>query len=68
MWPRRAVAVFDNDGTLWSEQPLYFEVLFSMDEVRRLAPEHPQWKTQQPFKAVLDNDHKALAGRAWTGC
>lgn len=65
--PAERIAVFDNDGTLWSEQPLYFEVLFSMDEVRRLAPEHPQWKTQQPFKAVLDNDHKALAEQGMDG-
>ncbi|GLZ86340.1 haloacid dehalogenase [Metapseudomonas resinovorans] len=55
------IAVFDNDGTLWSEQPMYFEVLFAMDEVRRLAPQHPEWKEQQPFKAVLEGDHKALA-------
>lgn len=65
--PAERIAVFDNDGTLWSEQPLYFEVLFSMDEVRRLAPEHPQWKSQQPFKAVLDNDHKALAEQGMDG-
>ncbi|MEN8639476.1 HAD family hydrolase [Pseudomonas sichuanensis] len=65
--PAERIAVFDNDGTLWSEQPLYFEVLFSMDEVRRLAPEHPQWKTQQPFKAVLENDHKALAEQGMDG-
>lgn len=61
------VAVFDNDGTLWSEQPLYFEVLFALDEVRRLAPEHPEWKTEQPFKAVLEDDRKALADSGMDG-
>ncbi|MGF6395955.1 HAD family hydrolase [Pseudomonas plecoglossicida] len=55
------IAVFDNDGTLWSEKPMFFEALFSMDEVKRLAPQHPEWKQQQPFKAVLENDHKALS-------
>lgn len=55
------IAVFDNDGTLWSEQPLYFQFLFALAEVKRLAPQHPEWKTQQPFKAVLEGDQKALA-------
>jgi len=65
--PGQRIAVFDNDGTLWSEQPMYFEVLFAMDEVKRLAPEHPQWRTQQPFKAVLENDHQALAAQGMDG-
>jgi phosphoglycolate phosphatase-like HAD superfamily hydrolase len=57
------VAVFDNDGTLWSEQPIYFQVAFALDRVKVLAPKHPEWKTTQPFKGVLDNDMKAaLAG------
>jgi len=55
------VAVFDNDGTLWSEKPAYFQLLFAIDRVRALAPQHPEWKTTQPFKAVLDNDLDALA-------
>ncbi len=59
--PDERIAVFDNDGTLWSEQPMYFEVLFAMDEVRAQAPLHPEWKTTQPFKAVLDDDKAALA-------
>ena len=59
--PEDRIAVFDNDGTLWSEQPMYFELLFALDEVKRTAPQHPEWKTTQPFKAVLENDHKALA-------
>ena len=59
--PEARIAVFDNDGTLWSEQPGYFEELFAFDEIKRLAPQHPEWKDQQPFKAVIENDHKALA-------
>ena len=55
------IAVFDNDGTLWSEQPMYFQILFALEEVKQLAPQHPEWKDQQPFKAVLEGDHKALA-------
>jgi len=55
------IATFDNDGTLWAEQPLYFQFLFTIDRVKELAPEHPEWKTQQPFKAVLDGDQEALA-------
>jgi len=55
------IAVFDNDGTLWSEKPIYFQLLFAIDRVKALAPEHPEWKTTQPFKSVLDNDMDALA-------
>jgi phosphoserine phosphatase len=54
------IAVFDNDGTLWSEQPLYFQFYFAMDRVKALAPEHPEWKTEQPFKGILENDPNAL--------
>ena len=54
------IATFDNDGNLWSEQPAYFQLLFAMDRIKALAPDHPEWKTQQPFKAVLDNDMKEL--------
>jgi phosphoserine phosphatase len=54
------IATFDNDGTLWSEQPIYFQFAFALDRVKALAPNHPEWKTQQPFKAVLDGDVKAL--------
>jgi len=53
------IAVFDNDGTLWAEQPMYFHLAFALDRVRALAPSHPEWKTKQPFKAVLDGDMKA---------
>lgn len=65
--PAKRIAVFDNDGTLWSEQPMYFEVLFAIDEVKRLVPTHPQWREQQPFKAVLENDHQALAAQGMDG-
>jgi hypothetical protein len=61
------IAVFDNDGTLWSEQPMYFEFLFALDEVKRMAPDHPEWKTTQPFKAVLENDHQGLAATGMEG-
>jgi len=57
----RRVAVFDNDGTLWAEQPIYFQVAYAMDEVKKMSGSHPEWKDKQPFKAVLDGDHKALA-------
>lgn len=65
--PAERIAVFDNDGTLWSEQPMYFQVLFALEEVKRMAPQHPQWKTEQPFKAVLENDHQALAASGMDG-
>lgn len=55
------IAVFDNDGTLWSEQPAYAQLIFSFDRIQGLAPEKPEWQTQQPFKAVLDNDLPALS-------
>jgi len=65
--PAERIAVFDNDGTLWSEQPAYFELLFAFDEVKRTAAQHPEWKTTQPFKAVLENDHQALAASGMEG-
>ena len=55
------IAVFDNDGTLWSEQPFYFQGLFLFERVRRLADQHPEWKTTQPFQAVMERDWKTLA-------
>ena len=54
------IAVFDNDGTLWAEQPMYFQLAFAFDRIRELAPGHPEWKTTQPFKAVLEGDPKAM--------
>ncbi len=61
------IAVFDNDGTLWSEQPAYFQLLFAIDRVKALAPKHPEWKSQQPFKAALDGDMEALAASGEKG-
>ena len=59
--PSDRIAVFDNDGTLWSEQPAYFQLFFAIDRVKALASDHPEWKDKQPFKAVLENDMEALA-------
>jgi hypothetical protein len=57
------IAVFDNDGTLWSEKPFYFQLAFAFDRVKALAAQHPEWKDKQPFKGVLENDVDAvLAG------
>jgi hypothetical protein len=56
--PEQRIATFDNDGTLWSEQPIYFQFVFALARVKALAPKHPEWKTQQPFKAVLDGNMK----------
>ena len=50
------IAVFDNDGTLWSERPVYFQLYFALDRVKALAPSHPEWKTTEPFKSVLADD------------
>ncbi|HZN66000.1 MAG TPA: hypothetical protein VFB66_11960, partial [Tepidisphaeraceae bacterium] len=61
--PARRVATFDNDGCLWAEQPLYFQLLFAMDRVKALAPRHPEWKDKEPFASVMKGDTKgALAG------
>jgi hypothetical protein len=54
------IATFDNDGTLWVEQPMYTQLAFTLDRVKQLAPKHPAWKTTQPFKGVLDGDMKAV--------
>jgi phosphoserine phosphatase len=54
------IAVFDNDGTLWSEQPMYFQLFFALDRVKALAPAHPEWATQEPFKSVLAGDMKGV--------
>ncbi len=55
------IAVFDNDGTLWAEQPLYFQLLFALDRVRALAADHPEWQETEPFRAILERDREALA-------
>jgi phosphoserine phosphatase len=59
--PADRIATFDQDGTLWVEQPLYTQAVFALDRVAELAPRHPEWKTEEPFKAVLTGDHEALA-------
>ena len=57
------IATFDNDGTLWPEQPLYFQLFFALDRVKQLAPEHPEWKREEPFASLLKGDlEAALAG------
>ena len=61
--PVERVATFDNDGTLWAEQPMYFQLLFALDRVKALAPRHPEWKDKEPFASLLKGDVKgALAG------
>ncbi len=61
--PEERIATFDNDGTLWCEQPLYFQLLFALDRIKTLAPQHPEWKTKEPFASLLKGDVKgALAG------
>ncbi|SEI17626.1 Phosphoserine phosphatase [Rhizobium tibeticum] len=61
------IAVFDNDGTLWVEHPMYTQLAFALDRVKTLAPQHPEWKSVQPFKAVLDGDMKTLAASGEKG-
>ena len=61
--PRAGSPLRDNDGTLWSEQPVYFQLAFALDRVKALAPKHPEWKEKQPFKAVIEGDIKTgIAG------
>ena len=59
------VATFDNDGTLWSEQPMYVQDAFTIDRIRALAPQHPEWSLKQPFKTVLEGDENAMAALDW---
>jgi hypothetical protein len=59
--PAERIATFDNDGTLWVEQPMYVQMAFALDRVKALAPLHPEWKDTQPLKAVLEGDMKTLA-------
>lgn len=65
--PAERIAVFDNDGTLWSEQPMYVQLAFILDRVKALAPRHPEWKDQPPFDAVLAGDLKAVAAAGERG-
>ena len=61
------IATFDNDGTLWTEHPMYTQLVFAIDRVKALAPQHPEWKTTQPFQAVLEDDMKSLAAAGERG-
>jgi phosphoserine phosphatase len=65
--PAERIAVFDNDGTLWSEQPMYFQLAFVLDRVKELAPKHPEWKENQPFKAAIEGDIMALSASGEKG-
>src|SRR5258705_5953490 len=65
--PAERIATFDNDGTLWAEQPIYFQFAFAIDRVKALAPQHPEWKKQQPFAAVLSGDKEALVASGQKG-
>jgi phosphoglycolate phosphatase-like HAD superfamily hydrolase len=58
--PAERIAVFDNDGTLWAEHPIYVQLAFALDRIKALASKHPEWKTTQPFKGVIDGDLKAV--------
>jgi len=61
--PAERIATFDNDGTLWAEKPMYFQLFFALDRVKELAPQHPEWKDQEPFASLLKGDVKAaMAG------
>jgi phosphoglycolate phosphatase-like HAD superfamily hydrolase len=61
------IATFDNDGTLWAEQPMYVQLAFALDRVKALAPQHPEWRQKPPFKAVLAGDAAALAASGERG-
>jgi phosphoglycolate phosphatase-like HAD superfamily hydrolase len=64
---RERIATFDNDGTLWTEQPITFQAIFALDRVNALAPRHPEWKTREPFKWVLEDNREALAAMGEKG-
>jgi hypothetical protein len=65
--PDERIAVFDNDGTLWVEYPMYTQLAFALDRVKTLAPKHPEWREKSPFKDVLDNNLPALAASGQRG-
>lgn len=65
--PTQRIAVFDNDGTLWAEQPIYFQATFALDRIKALAPQHPEWAYTQPFQGVIESDHKAVAAAGEKG-
>ncbi len=61
------IATFDNDGTLWAEQPIYFQLQFAVDRVKAMAPKNPEWEQQEPFKSLLAGDDRALAAQGQKG-
>lgn len=61
------IATFDNDGTLWSEQPAYFQLFFALDRIKEMAPDHPEWQDEEPFKSVLNDDLEGLAAQGLEG-
>ncbi len=65
--PAERIATFDNDGTLWLEYPMYTQLLFAFERVKDLAPQHPEWKTTQPFKAILEGDMKTVGASGMKG-
>ncbi len=65
--PADRIATFDNDGTLWVEYPMYTQILFAFDRVKELAPQHSEWKTKQPFKALLEGDMKTVGASGEKG-
>ncbi len=65
--PAERIAVFDHDGTLWVEYPMYTQLLFAFERVKELAPQHPEWKTTQPFKALLEGDMKTVGASGMKG-
>jgi len=65
--PVERIATFDNDGTLWVEQPIYFQFAFAIDRVKAQAAQNPQWRETQPFRAVLEGDLGTIAATGMTG-
>jgi len=65
--PTERIAVFDNDGTLWAEQPFYFQLAYAIDRVKALADEHPEWKEEEPFASILKGDLKGVAASGHEG-
>jgi hypothetical protein len=65
--PTERITTFDNDGRLWAEQPMYFQGLFALDRIRAMAPEHPEWKTTEPFESAVAGDLKGLMAQGKEG-
>lgn len=63
----KRIATFDNDGTLWSEQPMYFQLFFAIDRVKELAPKHPEWANEEPFKSILNDDMQGVLASGMEG-